>query len=567
MYERTKKISFFRQYIILVVIILFIMLISFVATNYIVKHLIYNEQKAANEVIFTQLQEQLGQYEERINFIFRKVAYSENLVKIIESNDYNERRKYLDWYYELADDNRVIVEDVRNTALYNREGDLLVSKGNYFLSMDKIIVNDTKPTYSPVIISDNTNYFYVKLPVLRNKSDQIDDIVGHIVLIIGTIDLYTLAEKSLLNDDSGTAFFDREGNLLASAGVKVDKEIQSSEDYLVQRYISKQGDIELVNITPKRSLFKGTNLVRKISSGTYIIVLILITVICLLVYRTIIQPIKKQIKFMESYTDNFDKRIEVIGNNELSEMAEKMNQMLDDIDDLTKNIIYTQKAYLDLEYQKKITEMVALRNQINPHFLYNTFECIRGMALYKDQKEIAEVTQSLSRFFRYSVKGEEKLPIEEIFKSLRDYAKIIEYRFLSKYKISFKIEEGIGDYIIPKMLIQPILENAVFYAFENKTFGAIHVNARKKEKYIYITVEDDGQGITQESLKSIQESIDYYDSTQSFDMRTEGIGLMNVYRRIKLFYGEEGKFEIESNPSGTKVRLILPIDLDIKGEI
>ena len=133
--------------------------------------------------------------------------------------------------------------------------------------------------------------------------------------------------------------------------------------------------------------------------------------------------------------------------------------------------------------------MIAYKGQINPHFMYNTLECIRGMALYHEEKEIAKLTGSLSKLFRYNVKGEELVSVKEVVKNLKEYALIIDYRFMGKFKVVIEAEESLLQVFLPKMLVQPLVENAVLHGLEPKMDrGEVNVRfAEEQEENMCIT--------------------------------------------------------------------------------
>ena len=209
--------------------------------------------------------------------------------------------------------------------------------------------------------------------------------------------------------------------------------------------------------------------------------------------------------------------------------------------------------------------MIAYKSQINPHFMYNTLECIRGMALYKGEKEIARLTGSLSKLFRYNVKGKELVTIREAAKNLREYAMIIDYRFMGKFQVNITLEnESLALRYIPKMLVQPLLENAVLHGLEpNLGKGAVRVLfAEEDGGGIRIEVEDDGCGMEEEALEKIREQMSTWDEDQAFEMTQHGIGISNVYRRMRLFYGAQASFDIYSRKGkGTRIVMRLPEEM------
>ena len=256
------------------------------------------------------------------------------------------------------------------------------------------------------------------------------------------------------------------------------------------------------------------------------------------------------------------------GENEISEMARKMNEMLDDIEDLNREVVDSQKKYLEQEYARKQTEMIAYKSQINPHFLYNTFNCIRGMALYKGEKEIAELTMSLSCFFRYSVQGGELVTVEEALENLSHYANIIRCRFNGKHQVSTDASEEVLAQRIPKLLIQPLVENAVLHGLETRPQGgrvSVTIEETKDDGSgrLAVTVQDDGSGISAEKQKELRDAMERYDREGTISEKGLGIGFLNVYRRLRLFYGQAADFDLESREGeGTRIRLWLPMESD-----
>lgn len=273
-------------------------------------------------------------------------------------------------------------------------------------------------------------------------------------------------------------------------------------------------------------------------------------------------PIKKLANFMQKYPKHMKNRMEVRHHNEIGMLAQTMNDMLDDIDTMNREIMTFQKKQFELEIAKKQSEMIAYRSQINPHFLYNTFECIRGMALYHDVKDVAEISQSLSKLFRYSVRGSEYATVGEELDSVREYAKIIKYRFMDKYKVTIKSSEDVLKYKIPKMTIQPFVENAVQHGLEPMRRGGqvcVHVYI-SVNRMINIEIIDDGSGISKKQLCKLKESMREYEKNGVLPREIEGIGILNTYRRIRLFYGDSAKLTIRSKPrQGTIVSILIPV--------
>ena len=143
---------------------------------------------------------------------------------------------------------------------------------------------------------------------------------------------------------------------------------------------------------PQNTVFRDINTIQRINLMTYLVTGMLIFVLFLGIYASFLRPVKRQIAFMNYYAINRKSRMKVLSDNEMGILAKNLNEMLDELDHLNDENIQASKKILEVEYQKKQSELLAYRNQINPHFLYNTFECIRGMALYYEVPDIAAIS-------------------------------------------------------------------------------------------------------------------------------------------------------------------------------
>lgn len=292
---------------------------------------------------------------------------------------------------------------------------------------------------------------------------------------------------------------------------------------------------------------------------------ILIAVYILLNYffrKTIYRPVKNVEKALEVVLEadnilNFDLAIDK--SSELFEIAAYINKM-----------VFKMKEFANREYTASLlikqAELNALQTQINPHFLYNTLDSIRGLALIEGQENIAKMTKALSGLFRYSIsKTEDLSTFREELKNVENYMIIQQLRFSNKFvfitDIELSEETEILDCSLPKLTIQPIVENAVYHGLETKLGkGTIVISAYSTEKRLLISIEDDGIGMSQESVEAINQklmagNVIYRDK----DEKSTSMALVNVNDRIKLFFGEEYGLKVLSTPNiGTTVEIVLP---------
>lgn len=218
-----------------------------------------------------------------------------------------------------------------------------------------------------------------------------------------------------------------------------------------------------------------------------------------------------------------------------------------------------------IKMSKKQAEYLALQNQINPHFLYNTLDAIRGDAICAGLNSVAETAEALSMFFRYSITGVDKLvTMEEELENVENYFTIQYNRFGDKLKLEIECTDTaeIMQCRIPKLTIQPFVENAIFHGLEKRIQGGrVKIKLDSTMNKLLITISDDGVGMSEEQVEKINSyfdkiAISYVGEDKK---RRGGIAMKNVNSRIKLLFGEDYGVHIYSvEQMGTDVMITLP---------
>ena len=229
----------------------------------------------------------------------------------------------------------------------------------------------------------------------------------------------------------------------------------------------------------------------------------------------------------------------------------------------TRRIDWDEEENEKLKMIRRRVEYTTLQSQIDPHFLYNTLESIRSRALLDGNREIASMTEILSKFFRYCISnGEELIKIREEVAHIQDYYYIQKYRFEDKIDMEIKVkEEELLDGYIPKMTLQPLVENAMIHGLEQITDnGKITMILQKVGQKIVIYVEDNGAGMPVETLNKLNDKMrqPYIDASRQKGSHS-GIALTNVSARIRITCGEEYGIHYRSAEGrGTQAALTLP---------
>ena len=234
-----------------------------------------------------------------------------------------------------------------------------------------------------------------------------------------------------------------------------------------------------------------------------------------------------------------------------------------------QELVELLKESVDREYTadmlKNEAELKALQSQINPHFLYNVLDGIRGHAMAEGVEELAEMAEALSQIFRYSVSHwENEVTLESELTNVKSYFKIQQYRFNSRFELKIDIddEENALACRLPKLTLQPIIENAIYHGLETKlSKGLVSIKTQLTENLLLIEIQDDGVGANQQLLEKINNSFRDWKTIKTEKNRTAGMGiaLTNVNSRIKMMYGEEyGLHMYSTEEAGSMIEILLP---------
>lgn len=279
-----------------------------------------------------------------------------------------------------------------------------------------------------------------------------------------------------------------------------------------------------------------------------------VALLFLLITRTITLPIRDLRKKMEiAESGDLQVEAEYQFNDEISDLSKGFNRMMKNIRELIDENERQQ------EYLKKL-EFKALQAQINPHFLYNTLDAIVWTAEADNKEEVVNIAKNLSTFFRVALsKGKEWILVEEEIRHIESYLSIqkVRYRDILEYEID--IDPELKNLSILKLVLQPLVENALYHGLKNKRGGGKIVITGKKinKQLVAFEVMDDGIGMTEANL--IQVIRDFEKEANAVNVNS-GFGLMSVNQRIKLYYGAQYGLSIKSELNvGTTVRIILPI--------
>ncbi len=277
--------------------------------------------------------------------------------------------------------------------------------------------------------------------------------------------------------------------------------------------------------------------------------LVVALLLSFLLSRNLTRPIHQMQKHMsEVEKGNFDIQVPVDSTREIGMLARAFNLMVVRIRELMAQVVKEQ------EFKRK-SELNALQAQINPHFLYNTLDSIVWMAENDKSAEVVRMTSALARLFRASIsKGSELVPVRNEVEHISNYLTIQKMRYRDKLDFCIDVDDAIKGNLTLKVLLQPLVENAIYHGIKNKYgTGTIRITGEREGETIVLRVNDNGVGMDEETRKSLL-------SPATDAKQGKGVGLMNVHERIRLYFGKIYGLTIDSEPDeGTTVTVKFPV--------
>lgn len=330
--------------------------------------------------------------------------------------------------------------------------------------------------------------------------------------------------------------------------------LEDEDSYYLYQENLDGGWISLVRI------HKGDILENIKMTERYIMTILLVSSIILLSLYLLFSvrisiPIRKLKAGMEQIQKgDLDTRVHIQSKDEIGVLADGLNQMAGQLNE------YIERVY-GAEIKQKEAELGALKSQIKPHYLYNTLDVIRMTAITNDDRQTADMVESLARQLRYITGYENDVVLlERELVNISDYFKLISVRFEDLMELKISVPEKLKKAPILKLILQPIVENAVKYGLKpKKGKGMVWVSAKRADNMLEVTVMDDGVGMTEERLKLLRCNLTMGYPNKRAEQEAGGIGLFNVKERIEKNFGKDYGIEVQSSiGTGTIVILRVP---------
>lgn len=337
-----------------------------------------------------------------------------------------------------------------------------------------------------------------------------------------------------------------------------EQEQEKNEGYTVLKKELSDFHITLYGIYDDRAIAKEFSHSRLMSFAISILCLLFALCCVYLVVANMNRRLERLVKQSEEIAKgNFVLyKPEISGKDEFSVLEESINQMSQQLTELIDKEYKSRIIQAELEKETNQARFLALQSQVNPHFMFNALESIRLKAVVKGEKETAQMIRYMARMFRNLIEWRDNIiTLREEMNFLDEFLHIQNYRFGDEFSYEINVAEEAWDCLIPKMILQPLVENACVHGVEAVSDNRwVKVDAVVCGEYLKLSIEDNGGGMTDEKLKELRAMLSGQPAAG------KSVGLWNVYRRLNLYYGDTCSFEIDSvYGSGTKCQISIPI--------
>ena len=351
--------------------------------------------------------------------------------------------------------------------------------------------------------------------------------------------------------DSNTPMLAIYSGLWSNKGITME-EIRNNPGYIYQESEWDNGIKVAVAVSISDNI-EGVGRIRVMTALGYTVTIILSMMLLGFSYFNMAKPINRITEFINRAIRHPDDRLNMKRVDDIGVVASSLDKMLDENQKMIEELKAGKITLYETRLARQKMEILAYRNQINPHFLYNTLSCMRDMALIHDEDDIADMAMALSDIFRYAVKGSNIVTFRNEVQYMEKYASIINYRFGGKITIVTDISDEVLDKPAIRFLLQPLVENSVFHGLEESLDpGTVSTKVSMSGDRIEIVVEDNGVGMDEDTLEAVREMIDNPGDSAS-------IGLSNIVQRLRLFYDDDYQITVDSEEGkGTRIVISLP---------
>ena len=494
------------------------------------------------------------------------------VIEELDNTDVNSDPKSVeDYFFDVISYRK----DITNITLFAVNGEYLVKTGEEIYSSDVIatmswfyeaLLQPSICYFSPPFsYSENDNRIFVTKYVNYNYNED----AGVLLFELNSDKILDIANNTNLGNggqivimttinDKFSVIFSSEEHIDSDILRVLNKQILGNGSLTIKSN-KMSYNIETINNTRWRiGIFINID-ESAAAQNSFAITLISICFVAIIITTILISVISKNIantlKKLEAAMKEIEEadyllveEVNIGKQKEIASLSESFNLMMRRLKELMDKVVEEQ------ETQRK-SELKALQYQINPHFLYNTLDSIVWLVDNNKNKEASEMVVALAKLFRISIsRGRNIITVKDELEHARSYLLIQSIRYADAFKYEFDIDPEVVEYTTLKLILQPMIENAIYHGLKNRIDeGYIKISAKLVNTKVVFEISDNGYGMRKEKIEEL------YENFKNPDLN-DGVGLKNIYLRLKIYYGDEADLLIESElDEGTTIKIIIPM--------
>lgn len=545
------------------------------------------EQKQALENAIARVLNDFSSVIEQVTYYSRNIVSDSSLMKFLNT-DYTSAGDYQEAFEEI-DSKSVFhyykfIKEVSNVTIYVDND--TITETDHIKRLNDI----ARRMWWYQKFEGSNSTFYIFEDITRNAGSAINPKAGTITLIrkftnikdrecILMLDLnynqffHNLLEDQIQSDiyicNSNRILFASDSSIFKSSKDKIPvvEQIRRDSVFVSKLVPAVAEDWTIYALSNKEPLWKTL-----LSSKELIFVILIINLLLpTIIINILVKSIISRLYILENYFDGlrneqFDRIPEDKEKDEISQLFHHYNTTVDKIQELIDTIIERNDEKHALEATKKQAELNALNTQVNPHFMYNTLECICMRSLIKGEKETAEIVRCLSVLLRQMSKwNRDVVTIEEELSFVEKYLTIQKYRFADKIAYEVRQQDAVRDFLIPKLTLVSFVENACVHGIEESIdSGDVSVMASVEDEKVMIVVKDTGCGMDDKTLQELRAKLDVADVNMLYHSKSTGV--LNAVMRLKMYFGDKLSFTISSViDEGTRIEINIARDFQGNG--
>lgn len=573
---------FFRVASIVLISIISVFLFTSIITINISKNVLVDTFSKSNYKILNQITDSLGNLNDNIINIMNVIDSSSDFENYLTLTNMSSAANYKTIYNMDKILDSVPSNDFDNITVLvvGTNGESFLRGHNYF-KFDTNAILESELTKNAILNKDKVIYQYSDFELVNSKSnsssitaikvlynDITKNIYGFVYVIISQDDFrkYYLPFVGNSND---ITLLSKDGLVVSSSKksqigtenlklLNISNKIQTNDWYYFNTILDSRDvtvlskylptyNFNIVGIIDKNIILDEVYNTSQIYFVTIMIAFIFLIITFFTIRRTTNPISTLSYKMSKVANGDFKNYVQVKGSSEVRDLSSTFNSMLDDL-----NSYMNEK--MTMEKEKRKAEIHALQMQINPHFIYNTLSSVKWLIWQDDADKSIKTIDAFILLLKNTISNKnEMITINEEIQNLKNYVLINHIRYGDNIKVNFFIMPQCENYIIPKLILQPFIENSFFHGFVDKDSGFIHVFINEQNGNIICEIIDNGIGISKDDISNILHS------SSNKSNHFTSIGINNVNDRIKLLYGDKYGVTITSELNiGTTVKIIIP---------